>query len=80
MKVDTSTMNTTLVYVRLERSISEHLSDPFAKVIEVTIEFCSNSYLLVNGTYVCRPELNSPSITCDINSQIITRDGDMWIS
>ena len=33
----------------------------------------------MNDTCVCRSELNTPPITCDINTQIITRDGNMWI-
>ena len=74
-----SSLNTIQVYATLKSSINEPLHDPYAKVIEVTIEPCPNGYPLVNDTCVCRPELNSPSITCDINSQIITRDGDMWI-
>ena len=79
LKANTSTMNTTLIYVRLERSISDHLQDPYAKVIEVTIESCPIGFPLVNDTCVCRSELNTSSITCDINTQIITRDGDIWI-
>ena len=74
-----SSLSTTQVYATLNNSISEHLYDPYLKVIEVTIKPCPNGYPLVNGTCICRPELNLGSITCDINSQIITRDGDMWI-
>ena len=74
-----SSLNTIQVYATLKGSINEPLHDPYAKVIEVTIETCPNGFPLVNDTCVCRPELNSPSITCDINTQIITRDGDMWI-
>ena len=74
-----SSLNTTQVYVTLERSVSEPLSDPLAKVIKVTIESCPIGFPLVNDTCICNPELNSPSITCDINTQILTRDGDMWI-
>ena len=72
-------LNITKVYVTLESSVSELLSDPLAKVIEVTIESCPIGFPLVNDTCICSPELNSPSITCDINTQILTRDGDMWI-
>ena len=72
-------LDTTQVYTTLETSISEPLYDSCVKVIDVTIEPCPNGYLLVNGFCVCRPELNSGSITCDINTQIITRNGDMWI-
>ena len=72
-------LDTTQVNTTLETSISEPLNDPYTKVIEVTIEPCPNGYPLVNGICVCRPELNLGSITCDINTQIITRDGEMWI-
>ena len=74
-----TSLNTTQVYATLNNSISEPFYDPYVKVIEVTIKPCPNGYPLVNGTCICRPELNLGSITCDINSQIITRDGDMWI-
>ena len=74
-----SSLKTIQIYATLKSSINEPLYDPYAKVIEVNIEPCPNGFPLVNDTCVCRPELNTPSITCDINSQIITRDGDMWI-
>ena len=74
-----SSLSTTHVYATLNSSIIEPLYDPYAKVIEVTIEPCPKGYPLVNGICVCRPELNSGSITCDINTQIIKRNGDMWI-
>ena len=72
-------LNITQVYVTLESSIRDPLYDHYAKVIEVTIEPCPNGYPLVNDICACRPELNSGSISCDVNTQIITRDGDMWI-
>ena len=72
-------LNTILVYATLESSIIESLYDPYAKVIEVTIQPCPNVFLLSNGICVCRPQLNSDSITCDVNTQIVTRDDDMWI-
>ena len=72
-------LNTTQVYVTLESSISDPSSDGFAKVIEVTIESCPIGFPMVKDTCICNPQLNLPPITCDINSQIITRDGDMWI-
>ena len=75
----TTSLSTLQVYATLNNSFSRHLYDPSAKVIEVTIEPCPNGYPLVNGTCICRPELNSGSMICEINSQIITRDGDMWI-
>ena len=74
-----SSLNTIQVYATLQSSINEPLHDPYAKVIEVTIEPCPNGYPKVNDTCVCRPELNTPLITCDISTQIITRDGNMWI-
>ena len=78
LKTDSS-LSTIQVYATLNNSFSEPFYDPYVKVIEITIEPCPNGYPLVNGTCICRPELNNNSITCDINSQIITRDGDMWI-
>ena len=54
-------------------------SDPLAKVIKVNIESCPIGFPFEKDTCVCRSELNTSSITCDINSQIITRDGNMWI-
>ena len=72
-------LNTTQVYVTLERSVSKPLSDALAKIIEVTTESCPTGFPLVKDTCICSPELNSPSITCDINTQILTRDGNMWI-
>ena len=72
-------LNTTQVYATLETSIRKPLSDPYANIFEVTIEPCPNGYPLVNDTCVCRFELNSDSITCDNNTLIITRIGDMWI-
>ena len=72
-------LNTTHVYATLESSIRKHLYDPYAKVIEVTIESCPNGYPLVNDSCVCRSKLNSEAITCDNNTLIITRVDDMWI-
>ena len=58
-----SLLDTALVNVPLERSISATLYDTYANIIEVNIESCSNGYLLlVNGTCVCRLELNSSPI------------------
>ena len=75
-----SSLNATQIYVTLERENNlEHVHENYTKVIEVTIEPCPNGFPLVNGKCSCRPELTSGSITCDINTQIITRDGDMWI-
>ena len=72
-------LHITQLYATLESSNNKPLYDPYAKVLEVTIEPCPIGFQLVNGTCICRPELNSGSITCDINTQIITRDGNMWI-
>ena len=74
-----SSLNTTQVYATLNTSITEPFIDPFAKVLEVTIESCPSGYPFKNGTCVCRTELNSDSITCDNKTLMITRDGDMWI-
>ena len=76
-----SSLNTTQVYVTLEKSIKP-LYDPFAKVIDITIQSCPIGFPLdiKNNTCVCRSELiEPPAINCDINTQIITRKGDLWI-
>ena len=74
-------LNMTLVYVAPEGLISKFLYNDagYVKVIEVNIESCPIGYPLINNACSCRYELNTSSITCDINTQIITRDGDMWI-
>ena len=72
-------LNTSYIIVTLESSISELLHVDYAKVIEVNIESCPIGFPLLNDACSCRTELNTSSITCDINTQIITRDGDMWI-
>ena len=76
-----TSLNTTQVYVTLEKSIKP-LYDPFAKVIDVIIQSCPIGFPLdiKNNTCVCRSELTKPpTINCDINTQIITREGDLWI-
>ena len=78
LRRDTS-LDTTQVYITLQNSI-EPLYDPYAKVIDVTIESCPIGFSLVNGICVCRSELTEDSIICDDKTQIITRPaGDMWI-
>ena len=72
-------LNATDIYVTLETSIIDPLLDHQAKVIHVTIDSCPIGFPLVNNTCVCRSELNTPPMTCDINTQIITRDNSMWI-
>ena len=72
-------LNTSKVYVTLEGLLSGLSPDDYAKVIEVSIESCPIGFPLLNDACSCRAELNTSSITCDIHSQIITRDGDMWI-
>ena len=59
--------------------INELSSYEYAKVTEVNIESCPIGYPLLNYVCCCRCELSTSSIACDINTQIITRDGDMWI-
>ena len=66
-------LNKARIYARLEREPS------LAKIIEVTIESCPIGFMLGKDACICGPELNLPSITCDINTQNITRDGDLWI-
>ena len=72
-------LNKTQISATLNRSMIKPLHDTYAKVLEVTIESCPIGSQLVNGICICRPELYSGSKTCDIKTQIITRDGDMWI-
>ena len=72
-------LNATNIYATLENSIIDPLQDHRAKVINVNIESCPIGFPLMNDTCVCRSELNTPPITCDINTQIITRDSNMWI-
>ena len=72
-------LNTSKVYVTVERLLSRLSPDDYAKVIEVSIESCPIGFPLPNDVCSCRAELNTSSITCDINTQIITRNGDMWI-
>ena len=74
-----SSLNTTQVYATLNNSISECLQDPYAKLIEVTIESCPNGFPLDKGTCVCRSELTEAPITCDNKTLMITRNSDMWI-
>ena len=68
-------LNTAQIYAKLESS-----SDPsLTKTIDVTTQPCPVGFTLGKVGCVCRPELNLSSITCDINTQTITRNGDMWI-
>ena len=72
-------LNTSYIIVTLEDLLSGLSPDDYAKVIEVSIESCPIGFPLLNDACSCRAELNTSSITCDINTQIITRDGDVWI-
>ena len=79
LRANPDLLNATDVYATLEGSYIEPLHDHNAKVINVTIESCPIGFPLVNNTCVCRSELKRPPISCDVNIQIITRDGNMWI-
>ena len=72
-------LNTSYIIVTFEDLLSELSPDDYAKVIEVSIESCPIGFPLLNDACSCRAELNTSSITCDINTQIITRNGDVWI-
>ena len=75
-------IKTTRVRAILQRSISEHfyhLYEHYDKVINVNIESCPIGYPLVNDICICRPELKTCSITCNVNTQLIRRHDDMWI-
>ena len=78
--VASALMNTmqTQIYATLDLIINPIL-DSMAKIIKVTILSCPIGFLLVNNACVCRPELTEPPISCDINTQVITREGDLWI-
>ena len=69
-------LKTTQIYAKLEKSFTDH---SLSKVIEVTTQSCPIGFMLGKDACVCRSELNLSSITCDINTQNITRNGDMWI-
>ena len=69
-------LKTAQIYAKLENSFT----DPsLSKLIEVTTQSCPIGFMLGKDACVCRSELNLSSITCDINTQNITRNGDMWI-
>ena len=76
-----SSLNTTQVYITLEKSFLP-LYDPLHKVIEVTFQSCPIAFPLniTNNACACISELEkTPTITCDVNTQTITRHGEMWI-
>ena len=76
-----SSLNVTQVYVTLDKSFLP-LYDPLGKVIEVTFQSCPNVFPIdnTNNVCACMPELNkTPTITCDVNTQTITRHNEMWI-
>ena len=72
-------LNATKINVTLENSIDESFHSFQAETIDITIKSCPIGYPLINDTCSCRSELNTSSITCDINTQIITRHGNKWI-
>ena len=55
--------------------VNDLSSDGHSNSVDVSIESCLVGYPLVNDACSCRSELNTSSITCDINTQIITRNG-----
>ena len=76
-----STTNTVQIYVTLEKSFLPFY-DPLGKVIEVTFQSCPIAFPLdiTNNACACISELEiTPTITCDVNTQTITRHGEMWI-
>ena len=74
-----SSLHATTVFGTLESSV-DPVNDPLHKVLEVAIKSCPTGFPLVNDSCACRTELtNSPTITCDVNTQVITREKDMWI-
>ena len=69
---------TAQVYVTLEKTI-DPLNDPFAKIINATIEDCPIGFELKSGICDCTSELQNNKISCDINTQNISREGNLWI-
>ena len=70
---------TAQVYVTLEKTI-DPLNDTFAKIIYATIESCPIGFELNSGICDCRSELlRDNEISCDINTQNISREGNLWI-
>ena len=76
-----SSLNTTQVYVTLEKSFLP-LYDPLGKMIKITFHSCPFAFPLdiTNNACACMPQLEkTPTITCNVNTQTITRHGEMWI-
>ena len=71
-------LTTAQVYATLEKTI-DPLSDTFAKIIYATIESCPIEFELNSGTCGCRSEIRNNEISCDINTQNISRKGNLWI-
>ena len=82
LKVNDTSVHAAKVYATLAiKSPIEPLYNNFAKIIEVNIDSCPIGFPLdlKNGTCVCRSELTVSPISCDINTQVITRDSNLWI-
>ena len=82
LKVNDTSVRATKVYATLGiESPIEPFYNNLAKIIEIYIDSCPIGFPLdlKNGTCVCRSELTISPISCDINTQVITRDGNLWI-
>ena len=66
------------VYATLNLIINP-IHDTMAKIIKIAILSCPIGFPLVNEACICRPELTVSPISCDINTQVIKREGDLWI-
>ena len=53
-------LNTEQIYAKFESELS------LAKIIEVTIESSPIGFKLGKDTCICKPDLNSSSINCDL--------------
>ena len=72
-------LTTAQVYATLATGIYPS-NDPFAKIINATIDYCPIGFKLNSGTCGCRSELLRDNETsCDINTQNILRGGNLWI-
>ena len=78
LNITSALSRTAQVYVTLEKTI-DPLNDPFAKIINATIEDCPIGFELKSGICDCTSELRNNEISCDINTQNISKKGNLWI-
>ena len=79
LNITSALSRTVQVYATLEETI-DPLSDTFAGIINATIESCPIGFELNSGICGCTSELLRNAETfCDINTQNISREGNLWI-